>query len=103
MLLAMTLGRHDVDAMLREMTAEQFAEWEQFYQLEPFGPWRDNVHAAMISQQVHNVLGGKAKLKNFILDFSGKPKPDDGWVRALRAWSDVRQCERDARQAGKKA
>ena len=35
--MALALGYANVDAMLREMTAEQFDEWIAFYQLEPFG------------------------------------------------------------------
>ncbi len=35
--LALELGWPNVDAMLREMTAQQFDEWLAFYQLEPFG------------------------------------------------------------------
>ena len=31
------------------MSATEFAEWKAFYQLSPFGPWRDNYHAAMIA------------------------------------------------------
>ena len=35
--LALELGYANVDAMLREMTAQQFTEWIAYYQLEPFG------------------------------------------------------------------
>lgn len=35
--LALELGWPNVDAMMREMTAEQFDEWIAYYQLEPFG------------------------------------------------------------------
>jgi hypothetical protein len=31
------MGWPNVDAMLREMTSQQFDEWIAYYQLEPFG------------------------------------------------------------------
>lgn len=35
--LALELGYANVDAMLDEITAQQFEEWIAYYQLEPFG------------------------------------------------------------------
>lgn len=94
MTLALMLGRADVDAMLSEMTARQYEEWRAFYQIEPFGPWRDSVNAAVVAQQVHNVLGGKAKLKSFIPTFGTRDTSKD-WERVLRAWSETRNGGRN--------
>lgn len=44
--LALSLGWPNVDAMLREMTAEQFDEWMAYYQLEPFGILAEDAIAA---------------------------------------------------------
>lgn len=37
------------------MGAAELAEWAAFYELEPFGPRRDNVHAGIIASVVANV------------------------------------------------
>ena len=44
--LALEMGWPNVDAMLREMTAEQFDEWIAYYQLEPFGILAEDAIAA---------------------------------------------------------
>lgn len=94
------LGERDVNKMLAGMTAAQFEEWQAFYNSEPFGPWRDSVHAAIVAQQVHNVLGGKAKLKGFMPQFDGRDRSRD-WERVLRAWSESRNNGRNFVEPGK--
>lgn len=44
--LALALGYANVDAMLREMTAQQFNEWIAYYQIEPFGILAEDVMQA---------------------------------------------------------
>lgn len=38
-------------------------EWQQFYQMNPFGPWRDNFHAALITDMVAKVNGNDIPFK----------------------------------------
>lgn len=46
------LGRVDVDAMLDQITPEQFNEWLAYYRVEPFGDeW---LAAATIAASSHN-------------------------------------------------
>lgn len=36
------------------MPAKELIEWEAFYQLRPFGSWRDNYHSAQIAHILFN-------------------------------------------------
>lgn len=49
------------------MDSAEFAEWCAYYQLEPFGQERDNMHAAIIACAVSNSQGAKTKIKDFML------------------------------------
>jgi hypothetical protein len=63
--LALQLGRADVDLMLGEITSRQFAEWQAFFELEPFGSrWEDlraGQAAAVVRNGVLAAAGAKAK------------------------------------------
>jgi hypothetical protein len=37
------------------MSAREFAAWQDFYQRNPFGSWRDNFHAAMMCSLTYNI------------------------------------------------
>ena len=37
------------------MPAAEVAEWHAFYQIDPFGSWRDNYHSATIAHILGNV------------------------------------------------
>lgn len=34
------------------MTLRSYLSWQKYYDFEPWGPWRDNVHAAIIAREV---------------------------------------------------
>lgn len=57
----MKLGRVNVNAMLRSITAKQFLEWQAYARLEPFNELRDDYRAASIAQMVYNMAVAKAK------------------------------------------
>ncbi len=40
-------------------------EWRQYYALRPFGAWRDNYHAAMITDTLARVNGNKIPFGNW--------------------------------------
>lgn len=69
--LALSLGWPNVDAMLREMTAEQFDEWIAYYQLEPFGILAEDAmsaHWKAIYVNAHRKKGKQAmKTEKFLL------------------------------------
>lgn len=41
------------------MGVNELAEWAAFYEMEPFGPRRDNLHAGMIAAEIVNSNGGR--------------------------------------------
>jgi hypothetical protein len=83
------MHRPDVDSFLAEISAEQLQEWRAFFRIEPFGPYRDAVHAAVIASTVARANGAKVKLSDFIAQF-GETKRNDDWVRVARAWAESR-------------
>lgn len=75
--MAVKLGRVNVDAMLRSLTAKQFQAWEHYAQLEPFDETRADYRAASIVQVIANVNRGKNQaaytLQDGLLRF-GEPR-----------------------------
>jgi hypothetical protein len=53
--MAVRLGRVNVDAMLRSLTAKQFMEWQAYARLEPFGETRADWRAASISKTLFDL------------------------------------------------
>jgi hypothetical protein len=39
--------------------ASHIQEWKEYFALEPFGPWRDNYHVAMLGTLIANAMRGK--------------------------------------------
>jgi hypothetical protein len=76
-------GRLDVDAMLADMSAEQFEEWRAFDFIEPFGPYRDGINAAVVAQ---SLAGGK--LADHIPKFGITL---DDQMAQVRAWLESRE------------
>jgi hypothetical protein len=48
------MRRPDVDAMLAEISAEQFIEWGAFERIEPFGELRADLRAGKIAAAIVN-------------------------------------------------
>jgi len=44
-------GRWDAEAFLDEIDPEQFDQWEAFAEIEPFGPWADDLRNGMAMAQ----------------------------------------------------
>jgi hypothetical protein len=69
--LALQLGYANVDAMMREMTAQQFDEWIAYYQIEPFGILAEDAlsaHWKAIYVNAHRKKGKQAmKVDKFLL------------------------------------
>lgn len=59
----MTIGQID------QMPSSEFTEWMAFYEIEPFGPSRDNVHSAMICSLLYNANRGKRQEALTVTDF----------------------------------
>ena len=72
------MGWPNVDAMLREMTAQQFDEWLAYYQLEPFGILAEDAewaHWKAIYTGVHTPKGKRVPKPEKFLIF-GEKKTD---------------------------
>lgn len=67
--LASLLGFADIDAMKASMSWRSYAGWRRYWDAEPWGAWRDNMHAAVIAREVRRTTGrGSApKLDVFML------------------------------------
>lgn len=64
-----------VRSLQQILTAREFAEYYAFLRMEPRGDQRADWHAAQICQTIAGVMGGKGKLREFVLDFSPRTKP----------------------------
>ena len=73
------------------MSSAEFAEWQQYYGLEPFGAWRDNWHAGTVAALIFNANRGKGQRALSVSDFmyldpeSAEKKRDDEMLAMLRA------------------
>lgn len=52
-----------------ELPASDYALLQRYWNWEPWGPYRDNIHAAIIATKVHNALRSKRTPKAKITDF----------------------------------
>ena len=72
------------------MGSSELSAWQQYYQIEPFGSWRDNYHSAQIASLIYNVNRGKQK-PTTIADFmfvdaeTAKDKQDKEFLSFLAA------------------
>lgn len=77
--LAVMAGEVDVDQLVSRLPHKQFQRWQMYYELEPFGPRRDNYHAAVVARAIYTAHGVKKKdggefsYEDFLLDW--KPAP----------------------------
>ena len=64
--------------MLARIPLRLFLEWMAYYSIEPFGPQREAIHAALMPwfyALVHQEKGKpKPKLEDFILDFGSEDR-----------------------------
>mgnify|MGYP001573793575 CR=1 FL=1 len=66
--LALELGM-TVREMLQRMDSHEFAEWQAFYEVEPFGATKDDLFTARLLCFVANMFRGKDELPAEIEDF----------------------------------
>ena len=66
--LALELGK-TVGELERTLTSTELVEWMALYELEPFGAWRDNYHAAMQASLLLNINRGRNSAPSKISDF----------------------------------
>lgn len=73
--LALALGR-TIQEIDEGMSSAEFAQWMMYYQLEPFGAHRDNLHAAIIASLFANAHRGKGKPAFSVDDFMLKDRSE---------------------------
>ena len=59
---------------MRDCSSLEYTYLKQYYRMEPFGTWRDNFHAAQITQILANVYRGKRKRPFQLADFFYRDK-----------------------------
>jgi hypothetical protein len=71
--LALQLGIWDVETWLDVMSYEQFRLWQKYHEIEPSGPYRDDLRAGVIASTIVNVNKKKSARPcqpgDFIYDF----------------------------------
>lgn len=50
--LAALHGFLDIDQMKRSMTQRSYLGWRRYWDEEPWGPWRDNMHTAILAREI---------------------------------------------------
>lgn len=68
--LAALLGCPDIDEMKRSMTQRSYLGWRRLWDEEPWGPWRDNMHAAILAREIRLARvkpGSKVDLEQFMV------------------------------------
>lgn len=52
--------------MKRSMSLRSYLGWRRYWDEEPWGPWRDNLHTAIIAKEIRRVWSERAaKLDDF--------------------------------------
>lgn len=85
--------------MKRSMTQRAYLGWQRYWEEEPWGPYRDNLHAALIAKEVRRPQlrkGATTKLDDFMISNPRARQADAarGLIEFLKMVS-----EKKARQA----
>ena len=75
-MLALALGM-TVRELLARMDSRELAEWMAYYQLEPFGGFRGDLHAGLVCSTIANANKGKRGKPFTPADFMPLNKPDN--------------------------
>ena len=78
------INRLDWYNVIDELDSKQWAQWEAFYQLEPFGCAVEDYRFARVANAVCNSQGGKTSVEDFVPQREPKRK-DPGLAAKLRA------------------
>lgn len=70
-----------VREMLSRMSSSEFSEWMAYYNIEPFGPIREDLRAGMIAAPLLNIWvprgGTRAKPSDWIMRFDKAAEEQD--------------------------
>lgn len=60
-------------SMMREMTSQEFTEWQAFSLIEPIGDRRRDIQSASVCVAISSALGAKTKIKHWLPDYDKEP------------------------------
>jgi hypothetical protein len=63
---------------LAVISSEELTEWAAYFELDPFGSYRSDLQAALVSSTIANVhatKGHRFSPKDFMLRFQSDPEP----------------------------
>jgi hypothetical protein len=80
------------------MSAREFSEWMEYYQSEPFGPVRDNIHSGQITAMLFNANRRKGQRPMTAADFLLMSEKD----RMKQRTEKTMQAMREIAKSGKK-
>lgn len=74
------------------MSSDEFTDWMLYYQLNPFGPWRGDIQAALVASTIANANAAKGKkfhIKDFMPEFKSsvqatRPENSDQVIALFR-------------------
>lgn len=97
-----------VEEMLERLTPAQYMKAERFWLEEPWGPWRDNLHAAIISRAAlapHVRKGTKIDMDAFMIRDRAEEAPErvTSSIRFLFAVAKERGADKKAAKRARKA
>lgn len=85
----MALGLGCTVAELEErLTSRELTEWLAYWQMEPWGQWRDNWHHAMTQAMLFNIHRGR-KAARGPADFFYKPPGQQQAERHAHFWANL--------------
>jgi hypothetical protein len=67
--LASLLGR-TIEEMKGSLTQREYLGWQMYWTAEPWGPWRDNMHVAILAKEIRRPQvrsGTKIDLDQFMM------------------------------------
>lgn len=71
------LGGRTVAEWKEVMSVNEFFEWQAYYEIQPFGPYRDDVDAAIVASTIANAnTGKKYSYKDFMPIFRTRYSPE---------------------------
>ena len=94
--------------MFATLTARAYRKWQLYWEQEPWGPWRDNLHAAIVAREVrrpYTKKGTSVKLEPFMVRSPDERKKEgvDGLFSMLAmAATKVKKGEVKAKPRSKK-
>jgi hypothetical protein len=89
--------------MRSTLSQREFMRWRKYWEFEPWGPWRDNMHAALIARSVlqpHVKKGSKISLDDFMLMLPDLRRQKDQKEASARLVDMLRTIARTERAKG---